>query len=246
MCSNKAHMARNSKNYCRCNVFFRPLRQINLEINKCHVEAFPLLWSKNRVFYCLIKPTGLLFPSSTHHHTQFSWKGTEPGRPHFPLSLFPSLAPRACYYGVGFARRLLSWESPLLKLNFWSMVSTMKNGMADICTKVGSISFRGGNARRGSQSRGPVCCQARDVGSSGGLSASSGYLCRIWCWWLRLCRVAEGEEDPDGVWDCSLKGDARAVGCRQLLPTCEQHSVLLLRSWWGTRWEPGTWKTILF
>lgn len=131
MCSNKAHMARNSKNYCRCNVFFRPLRQINLEINKCHVEAFPLLWSKNRVFYCLIKPTGLLFPSSTHHHTQFSWKGTEPGRPHFPLSLFPSLAPRACYYGVGFARRVLSWEGPLLKLNFWSMVSMMTNGMAE-------------------------------------------------------------------------------------------------------------------
>lgn len=128
MRSDKLHMARNSKN-----VFFRPLRQINLEINKCHAEAFPSLWSKNSgvFFMAELKPTGLFFPSSIHHHTQLSRKGTAPGKsPEFPLSLFPSLTPRACRYGVSFTQRVLSWESPLLKLRFWSVAGMTKNGRA--------------------------------------------------------------------------------------------------------------------
>lgn len=84
MRSGKAHVARNSKNYCRCNVFFRPLRQINPEINKSHVEAFSLLWSKNRVFYRLIKTHRSVIPliHPTSHTVQlkrhWAWKARFP------------------------------------------------------------------------------------------------------------------------------------------------------------------------
>lgn len=231
MCSEKTHMARNSKNYCRCNVFFRPLRQINPQINKCHVEAFPFLWSKNRVFYCLIKThrsvIPLIHPSS--HTVQlkrlWAWKARFPTFP-FSITCTQSLLlwDWLCSEGFKLGKSLV--KAQLLEYGWhdekwqgWAFVPKLE-ALASVLWLHREV-------------HNPMDMFAVRH-RLGGLSASLGYLCRIWCWWLRLCRVAEGEEDPERVWDCSLKGDAWVEGCRQLLPTCEQCS-LLLRSWSCTR-----------
>lgn len=132
-------------------------------------ELGVLLLNENpQVFYCP-------HPAIITHSSAEKALSLEGQISYFPF--FPSLAPRACCYGVGLVQKFFSWEGPLLRLNFWSMVVMMKNGRAEHlyqgwkhwflwwdCTERFTIPWACCR-----QFGGPVCILC------------VGYLCSIWC-----------------------------------------------------------------